>query len=123
MGDSEKEISDEEAVKEIDGEMESKQSVETDQGRFLQGLGQGQNRSLYMSQRGRFQRICLGLSRLAGWYLHRRLTNKQNKRSGKSLVSFLYAGSWFTAPGSKLESSSSQLTIPSYQHQLPHSIL
>ena len=44
---------------------------------------------------------CLGVNRLAGWYLHRRLTNKQNKRSGKSLVSFSYAGSWFTAPGLK----------------------
>ena len=44
---------------------------------------------------------CLGVNRLAGWYLHRRLTNKQNKHSGKSLVSFSYAGSWFTAPGLK----------------------
>ena len=41
LGNSENENSDEEEVQEIDGEMESQQTVETDQGQVSTGVGAG----------------------------------------------------------------------------------
>jgi hypothetical protein len=52
LGDSEKEISDEEAVKEMDGEMEAQQSVETEQGQVSPVVGPGSEQEpVHVSQR------------------------------------------------------------------------